>query len=95
MFGACAFFLVEILSDDRNKALMTKTDIILKVFIAVVATAFSLCSACGLYFTAATMGAYEIWTISLPCFLIFGAAAYLLWRSFTRVGRHKGSERSS
>jgi hypothetical protein len=66
---------------------VTKTTIAWKVLIAVVALACSLCSACGFFFTVAT--GWGVWLISVPCFLIFGVAAFFLWRWFDRFGHEK------
>ncbi len=62
---------------------MSGGDVVWKVFIALLATFFTLCSACGLMFT---FSQYTILAISIPCFLVFGVVAFALWRYFTRIG---------
>ena len=54
-----------------------------KVVIALLAILFSLCSACGFMFT---FFGREVWSISIPCFVIFGVLAYGLWWYFARIG---------
>jgi hypothetical protein len=65
---------------------MTGGQIAWKVVIALVATFFSLCSACGFMFS---LGGRDLWSISVPCFLLFGGLAFLLWKYFTRIGNEK------
>lgn len=68
---------------------MTKTTIALKIFIAVVALAFSLCSACGFYFS---LRMSEIWLFAASCFLVCGAGAVPLWIWLFKLGHETMKE---
>jgi hypothetical protein len=71
---------------------VTKATIGLKIFIALVALALTLCSACGFYFS---LRMSEIWLIAVCCFLFCGIAAFLLWKWFFQLGREKQPQSGS
>lgn len=56
--------------------------ILWKIIVAMLALLFTLCSACGFMFS---LGGTDVWSISIPCFLIFGVFAYGLWRYLTKM----------
>lgn len=68
---------------------MKTSTIALKIFIAIVALAFSLCSACGFYFS---LRMSEIWLFAASCFLVCGAGAIPLWIWFFKLGHEKPKE---